>query len=240
MRFHTGKHFRDMTSGEQRRYQALCRLHDRSRLLYLLFFYGLTRQYRRITDGQHPFALLSAQTQPGLCELERTRQLRTQIKDLGLGYLPARCVWVLVEGEVLAPGAIFVQGATRDIAVELGRTYGQSSLIWSPGPAFWRISPLTGAQAGPFPTTGRLRQLVLERLLEREVEEMERHSKASKLVVGPGRRGFFFWRYGGGLITCGHAPCGVSVHDVTPGAKLHADYDDCFMEMGSIDGYLPL
>ena len=250
MRLWSSKRYRDMTPDEQRRYQALCRLDDRSRLFYLLFIHGLTGIYHRFTNWQMPFAVLSAQPASDALlpwyeqwrrDREKTTRLRTHIKDMGgLGYLPASSVWLRQEAEMLTPDAMFVPGLGRDVTIELGRSYDQAEVIWSSGPEFWKISSATGNQAGPFPTSSRLRRLVLEDILEWEVPEIRRSGPLTKLVVAPGRRGFFFWRAGGGLITCGMAPCGLSVHDVISGSKLHADYDDHFMEMGSIDGYLPL
>lgn len=243
------KRYRDMSQAEKNLHMARCRLLSKNTLHYLLYVHGLVGLYREMIDGTRPFAVLSAQpTADALLpdhlmftrDREKTTRLRMSIRDSGRAYLPAWSTWVRAEGEVLTPDALFAPGMSRSVAIELGRDFGQDAVIWSSGADWWRINPKTGAEDGPFPTSARLRPLVLERLLEQKAEEITRSSRASRLVVGPGRQGFFFYRGGGGLITCGHAPFGVSVHDVVPGPRLHADYDDPLMGMGSIDAYLPL
>jgi hypothetical protein len=237
-----------MSQAEKNLYMATCRLFARNSLHWLLFKYGLVRIYREMIDGTRPFAVLSAQPASDAllpdherfrCDREKTTLLRTQIKDAGMGYLPVWSVWERGEGQRLTPDALFAPGMSRSTAIELGRTYDQDSVIWSSGSEYFEINPKTDTQVGPFPTSTRLRQLVLEKLLEQEAEEIARSSVASNLMVSHGRQGFFFLR--GGLLNGFHAPFGVSVHDTMPGPKLNSDaYNDGFMEMSYLDAYLPL
>ena len=60
------------------------------------------------------------------------------------------------------------------------------------------------------------------------------------IVVGEGRRAFAYFRGGGGLITCGISPCGISVHNEMPGPALTGPCNDRLMAMDYIDAYVRL
>jgi hypothetical protein len=211
-------------------------LADSAPLFYLIYIYGLTSKYRRATDGLSPFALLWAEPpsrgHKGL--------LRAAIKDAGYGYVPGRNVWVRQAGEAWAQEVAFVPGISREAAMTIGAAHGQPEVVWGADSQWWRINATTGESAGPFEIAGRLRPLVLDDLLERDVEEIERSGPQTRLKVGPGRQGFFFFREGAGYVTCHLAPAGVAVRDVVPGEQLRGDFNPTAMEMRHIDAYWPL
>lgn len=217
-------------------YRAHCLFADTEPLFYLLYIYGFTTRYRRATDGRSPFALLWAEPP----SRDHVGRLRTAIKDAGYGYVPGRNVWIRREGEGWAQEVAFVPGISRDEAVALGRAHGQPEVVWGADLQWWRIRATTGKAAGPFPTAGRLRQLVLDDLLEQDVEEIERSGPQTRIRVGPRQQGFFFFREGVGWVTCCLAPAGGAVRDVVPGEQLRGDFNPIAMEMWHIDAFWPL
>jgi hypothetical protein len=249
MILHPRKPYRAQTLNERNRFLAQCRLSAKNFLHYLLYMHGLGDLYRSMIEDGKPFAVLSASKDwPDLAdrpkherwERNQTRAgaLRTELKDLGLGYLPAWGVWTPEKNEPRDSLLLFAPGLIADTAIELGRKYEQGHVIVGTGGGdYWVVEVGSGDRAGPFPASAKLRRLVLEPLLQLEEERVALNNAARRLVVAPGRRGFFFIR---ALLFANAEPWGVSVHDVVPGPKIQADCDDDFLNMDILDAYLPL
>ena len=186
---------------------------------------------------------------------ERTTDLRTRIRNLGYGYIQAAGVYKNLDSKVFPENTVFVPGITRDLAVALGSAFNQESVLWGNGDSYWMIYIDSGEQKGPFsssesfhhipegdpipPGSGEtaLRDKPTQRFTLQDIP-VDVPAKTASIKIASGQRPFFYFRGGGGIITCGCSPFGISAHGRASGAVLPDN--DALMTMGSINAYLPL
>lgn len=248
MRLLPPKPYRELTQDERNLHQARCRLAAGDPLHFLIYTHGIGDLYREMTEGGRPFAVLSAsKAWPELADRpihevrrrnqSRAGELRMELKDLGLGYLPAWGVWLRAFDEF----TVFAPGFSEEKAIELGRKYGQDRIVVGLGGEDCSIVEVgSGKHVESFPSSTGLRRLVLERTLQREEERLVLNSPARTLAAKPGYRRFWFWRSGGGFITCHMRPFGFDLHADVPGPNISGDFKPNLMTTDYIDAYVPL
>jgi len=270
-----GKPYKTMTAQEQKDYQWEKSLIGANPFLYAVYAAGLAPAYRHMVDSGDQFAIVSAERpdyedilekdkekRKALIEQrnwERTQELRTHLKDIKQGYVPAGGVWNPEGGKPYYERPVFAPGMSKQKAIELGKKYKQDSVIWGSGGNFWYINTRNGHEDGPLLVKERFRHIPPGEPLGKDEGETSLREKdtqrfqfkkdfpltlavrvGKRLNVGPYRVAFFYCRFGGGTITSGLSPTGISVHNDLPGTVLTGDCNDGRMAMGFLDAYVPL
>ena len=223
---------------------------------------GLSRIFRHLDEG--PFAIVSAErgTMTPEENEQRTQDLKTRIRDLGFGFIPAIGMW-----EGAEENSLFIPDIPRDAAQGLSSMFDQDAFIWGDEGTYSVISTLGGNVYDSGTVKDRFHYLGKEEVdAPAYTEVKQRRFKLGtrrftpNLKVGVSERGmrvggknitlsgfdldrsgqlFFFWngldKFSGLIRTCGYA-----VHDDGPGRHLVYDDSGSFVNIELLKVYLPL